>query len=123
MQERDGVTPLTPEKIKRRWEQIGLYARNSGTWMHYNIERFLNGLPANMTSIELQQFLKFYQDQISAPGIIPYRTEWLIAAPDLSLGGCVDFIGKLPNGKYILIDWKRSKTLMDNLENKYKKAL
>jgi hypothetical protein len=36
--------PLPDEYIKKKWEQNGEYARNSGTWMHHNIERYLNGM-------------------------------------------------------------------------------
>ena len=32
------------EDIKKKWDSIGLNARNRGTWLHYNIERYLNGL-------------------------------------------------------------------------------
>lgn len=35
---------MTPEQIKKKWEGYGNYARNQGTWMHYNIERYFNGL-------------------------------------------------------------------------------
>ncbi len=38
----DGQTPMTKEEIKAKWENIGEYARNKGTWMHHNIERGSN---------------------------------------------------------------------------------
>lgn len=34
--------PFTPEQIKQKWDNIGEYSRNYGTWVHYNIERYLN---------------------------------------------------------------------------------
>ena len=40
----DGVTPLTKEEIIKKWDSQGEYARNCGTWMHYNIELYLNDL-------------------------------------------------------------------------------
>ena len=39
-------------------------------------------------------------------GITPYRTEWSIGAPDLSLGGTVDFAGRAQDGTLVLVDWK-----------------
>jgi hypothetical protein len=79
--------------------------------MHWNIEHYLNEVAVTPTIPEFQQFLKFHADVIQARGIRPYRTEWRIAAPDLSLGGSVDFVGRKGDGTYILMDWKRSKNL------------
>ena len=36
--------PMTASQIKYKWDRVGEYARNRGTWMHYNIERYLNNL-------------------------------------------------------------------------------
>ncbi len=34
----------TADQIKKKWENNSEYARNKGTWMHYNIERYMNKL-------------------------------------------------------------------------------
>jgi hypothetical protein len=117
-QYKDG-TPYTAEEIKFKWDQIGLYSRNRGTWMHYNIESFLNGQPYNPEGPEMQFFLKFYEDYFKS--IKPYRTEWTIAAPDRGIGGTVDFVGQLESGNYCIMDWKRSKGLAEGLTNNYGK--
>ena len=63
--------------------------------------------PAEESFPDLTYFLKFKEEHID--GIIePYRTEWKVAAPDLSLGGTIDFIGKSPDGSFVMIDWKVS---------------
>ena len=72
------MTPLTAEEIKSKWDAQGEYARNQGTWMHYNIERIINKLPANTASPEMQHFLSYQQDHIIAQNIIPYRTGTLL---------------------------------------------
>ena len=73
---------------------------------------------------ELTQFHDFKEDIIVPLNIEPYRTEWRIAAIDYSIAGLVDFVGKLPDNTFVLMDWKRSKKLPDNMENNYgKKAL
>ena len=110
---------LSDKAIKEKWDKIGEYARNKGSWMHYNIERFLNNLEPSKTLVELQQFEKFYNEIVVKRGIEPWRTEWRIAAPDLSLGGSVDFVGKCLDGTYAIIDWKRSKNLETNIANGY----
>ena len=63
----------------------------------------------------------FYDDVIRAKDIQPYRTEWRIAAPDCGVAGSIDFVGKFPDNTYALVDWKRSKDLGGNLNNKYGK--
>lgn len=79
--------------------------------MHYNIESWVNKLPSDTDTPEMQQFLEFYQSFQNQYNITPYRTEWRIVAPDIKVGGSIDFLGQLPDSKYILLDWKRSKNL------------
>ena len=67
----------------------------------------------------LQHFDQFYNEVVVKRGIEPWRTEWRIAAPDISLGGSVDFVGKCLDGTYAIIDWKRSKNLEANINNGY----
>jgi len=111
--------PFTPEEIKRQWDSIGEYARNRGTWMHYNIERHLNDMQPSDNLIEFKQFLDFERDFMKTRGVVPYRTEWRIADPDYNLAGSVDFVGALPDGTYCLMDWKRSKNLATSMSNTY----
>ena len=86
--------------------------------MHHNIERFLNGLEYDRDIPEMAHFEKFYEDHMLNK-IIPYRTEWRIACPIHKIAGTVDFVGRKPDGNYVLIDWKRSKKLEDNLTNNF----
>jgi hypothetical protein len=120
-QHKNDGRPFTPEEIKRQWDNIGEYARNRGTWMHYNIERHFNGLTPSDDLIEFKQFLDFEKDVVTKRGVLPHRTEWRIAAPEYSLAGSVDFVGSLPDGTYCLIDWKRSKNLANSMSNTYGK--
>jgi hypothetical protein len=68
---------------------------------------------------DLRLLKKFYNEIVVKRGIEPWRTEWRIAAPDLSLGGSVDLVGKCLDGTYAIIDWKRSKNLESNIGNGY----
>lgn len=89
--------------------------------MHANIERILNKLETSLDVPELMQFSQFDESVIKARNITPYRTEWRIAAPDLGIGGSVDFVGKLEDGSYVIIDWKRSKNLPKTMYVSYGK--
>ena len=60
-----------------------------GTWMHYNIERYINNLSIDQNDPEIKYFMQYHQEYILSPNITPFRTEWSIAAPDLSIGGSV----------------------------------
>lgn len=119
--------PLTKEQIKKKWDDIGTYSRNRGTWMHYNIESYLNGniiegsFDATLLS-EMNQFYDFEKKELIANNIIPYRTEWIIGSESLQIAGTVDFVGKLPNGKFIIMDWKRSFRLPNSMTNTWKNA-
>lgn len=88
--------------------------------MHYNIERYFNGI-AYADIPEMKQFLEFKTEVMDARRIQPYRTEWRIAAPDLSIAGSIDFVGKIPDGSFVVMDWKRSFELDNKLANSFNK--
>jgi hypothetical protein len=111
----------TNEQIKAFWDGVGLYARNRGTWMHYNIERFLNNLAPSQDCAEMPLFNKFYGEIMQKMKIEPWRTEWRICAPEYGLAGSVDFVGKLPDNTFVIMDWKRSKNLAGSLDSSYGK--
>eukprot|EP01039_Chlorochromonas_danica_P005510 gene5510-6067_t len=108
--------PYTMNEIIEKWEHTSLYARNRGTWMHYLFECIINhvNLPIGWEeSSDVILFKKFQKEFLKKHHIQPYRTEWRIVAPDLSLGGSIDFLGKKIHPQtgeisYIILDWKRS---------------
>lgn len=109
------------DEIKAMWEKVGEEARNEGTLLHLNIERFFNRVEHD-ESPEFRQFLNFYGDFMQSNFIKPFRTEWKIILPQHNIAGSVDFVGVLPDGRFIIIDWKRSKNLFSkNLHNSYGK--
>ena len=114
-------TPYTKEEILAQWTYIGETASNRGTWMHYNIERYLNGLSTSVDIPELEQFMNFHQDVIVSREFKPFRTEWRIVAPDLDLAGSVDLVVQKMDGSYAIIDWKRSKNLPTKMTDSYGK--
>ena len=114
-------TPLSSSEILSKWDEDGELARNKGTWMHFQIERYLNELQSSMDDVETKQFLSFHREVICANNITPYRTEWCIVAPDLELGGSVDFVGRCSDGRFVLIDWKRSSKVVTGMHTSYGK--
>mmetsp|Transcript_4596 Transcript_4596/g.7783 ORF Transcript_4596/g.7783 Transcript_4596/m.7783 type:complete len:326 (-) Transcript_4596:1371-2348(-) len=116
--------PYTADQIKQQWSRSSEYSMNYGTWLHYNIERYFNGMKPSEKLPEMSQFYEFEKLWIQNYDIAPLRTEWQIALPERSLGGTVDFVGQKADGSYVIMDWKRSLKLEKNLTNLFnKKAL
>ena len=113
-------TAWPDDRIKAFWELSGVHTRNRGTWMHYNIERHWNQLPPLertaqperghcVASVpELSHFHQFCADVLAPAGVSPWRTEWRVCDPALSVAGSIDFVGRLADGSYCIVDWKRS---------------
>ena len=88
--------------------------------MHKQIENFLKGQPYDSSTIELQHFLKFYNEQILKRGLTFDSAEYAIELKDSNIAGTVDALFKKPNGEYVIVDWKRSKHLIiDGYPKKY----
>jgi hypothetical protein len=115
-------TPFTKEDILEKWDKLGAYARNKGTWIHHNIERHFNHMDVSPSLPEMEKFLKFEAKMLHARQIKPYRTEWKIAAENENLGGTVDYVGKKTDGTYVLIDWKSTTGLGKKFSNDFEKV-
>ncbi len=98
----------TNEEIKEIWDK----AAKDGTAMHEEIERKLNN--ANRLSdfnFEAKRFDLFLENH---PELTPFRTEWCVFDEDIKICGCIDVVfttGDPKNPKYVMYDWKRTKSL------------
>ena len=110
--------PFSDEQIKLKWAED----RNRGTWMHFNIERYLNGLQySSDVDYEMDLFINFYDNEILGRGLSSYITEWRIASPKaLGLAGSVDFVGRFEDGTFGIVDWKRIKN-WDSIHSNFAK--
>lgn len=116
--------PYKAEDIKRNWNRTSEYSMNYGAWVHYNIERHFNSLKPSEKLAEMSQFYNFEKAWILDQHVTPLRTEWKVAVPEWNLAGTIDFVGQKVDGTYVIMDWKRSLKLEENLTNKFnKKAL
>ena len=97
-------------EIKKIWEESGKNASELGTKMHEKIEYFYNDNDIEIydNETELDYFLNFYNDN---KDLDIYRTEFVIFAEDLLIGGSIDAMFKNDDGTYDLYDWKRSKEI------------
>ena len=108
---------LSPADIKHKWDANRIEAANLGTWMHLQFELFLNRIPVDKNTSEMQLFLKWVGEQ---KGLTAYRTEWMIYGEEEQLAGSIDFVAVDEQGRLVLFDWKRSKGLRSKYENQFR---
>ena len=80
--------------------------------MHWHIECCLNGYVVGTPhSPEFEMFLYFKQHFLDVMGWKPWRTEMSMFHCGLRLAGQADYICKDNFDRYIIIDWKRCKSI------------
>lgn len=120
--------------LREEWECKGCFATQAGTFLHLQIENYLNGktdasMRCNMrfegeylskedtTSIEKgwNHFLKFKEE---VP-FTPFRTEWKVCDFDRKIAGTIDLLCSNEDGTYEMFDWKRSSKIDPDEINKW----
>ena len=92
--------------------------RDLGTELHDCIERYLNKEPDALytmsedNKVPFQQFLTFWGDTVFRDWE-DFRTEWAVFDEETRVAGKIDYVGRLPNGNVVILDWKRSKSITD----------
>lgn len=105
-------------EIMALWDKNRDEAATAGTKMHRNIELDLNAVSVDDDSVE---FLYYKQFKADHPWLVPYRLEWEIFSEDVRISGSIDAVFQnKQTGKFVLIDWKRSKEI--KMENRWQKA-
>lgn len=102
---------LTADEIKQQWADHAEDARNRGTEAHLQMELFFNSEPCRLDDPEVVVGLEFVRKFLLPLRVKPYRTEWEIFAVDEDVAGSIDLAVILPDGRLVLIDWKRSEKL------------
>ena len=108
---------LSRDEIKEMWAARGREAAHYGTYMHYLFEAILNGYSVASISPEvrmLHSFLSKFAENATA-----WRTEWTIFGDKENLAGSIDFCARLPDGRVVLIDWKRTYGLPQKFKSTY----
>lgn len=96
-------------------------AAEKGTFLHEQIEFFLNREEYDSNLKEFGMFEKFYEQIVVAKGFEFVEAEKKILLEDFNVAGTVDALFKKPNKEeYLIVDWKRSKKLViDGHPKKY----
>ena len=85
--------------------------------MHFLFEAHLNGHKVPTASPEFRLLRYFLQCE---PKCTAWRTEWTIFAEEENLAGSIDFCARLPDGTFLLADWKRSAELRQKFSSSMK---
>ena len=100
---------MTPSEIKLLWNSNGKDARNAGTKLHDQIEKYCNNeeFDADEDDRALDQFIAWdHKKQWT-----PYRTEWKIFDDDFKVAGTIDAVFKNKKKEFVMVDWKRCKEI------------
>ena len=103
---------MNSSQIKQLWKQ----QTRLGTLLHKDIENYYSNIEVNNTSKEYQYFLNFV---FHNNHLIPFKSEYRIYSEKLKICGTIDMIYQLENGNYVLVDYKRAKSI--NLYDNYGK--
>jgi ATP-dependent exoDNAse (exonuclease V) beta subunit len=104
----------TKEDVIAVWNK----ARDAGTELHNRIERFFNQSSDLTIATGLDpdpcwnQFMKLVRNPILWR-FQPYRTEWAIYDPETRVAGKIDFVARDAQGRYYILDWKRTGKIQD----------
>jgi hypothetical protein len=126
---------LTPVQIKEKWNSNATTASTRGTWLHGQLERYMNGFPLpEMPYTHLVPLRQFFQWELThfKNQLVPFRTEIRFrSGSDLRLTGTADLLAIDPNHptpdacdgilSLHIIDWKFSKEI--KLVNSYQCGL
>ena len=97
------------DEIIALWQDNREEAAHRGTWMHYQMECWLNRVPVDPSDAPELQMLVNYTRTLT--GLTAYRTEWAIFAEEENLAGSIDFVAINDSAQLVLFDWKRSRDL------------
>ena len=102
------------QNIVESWRGIGRNASQKGTYMHRQIELFLNGVESDESNTEMTQFKSYMVEVAQGNSWAPFRTEWSIFDETRMIAGQVDCIFKhTDKEEYHMVDWKRCAKPLD----------
>ena len=106
------------EELFREFQALRDEAAVLGTELHLQIENYFTKKPFDDSLQEFKYFLTFEKEKIVPKELIFSEAEKKIFYPKFNVAGTVDCLFKSSDGKYVMVDWKRSKKLIVNGTNK-----
>jgi hypothetical protein len=100
------------EEILREFLALRDEAAVLGTELHLQIENYFTKKPFDDGLKEFKYFLEFEKEKITPKELTFVEAEKEILMPEYNVAGTVDCLFKGPDGRYVMVDWKRSKKLI-----------
>ena len=95
------------------WATLGAVASHEGTYMHKQIELYLNDAVHDAALPEMQHFFDWVKDVPAAKGWQLYRTEWTVFNRKAMVAGQIDALFRDSCSCYHMVDWKRCREQLD----------
>ena len=115
---------LAAAKLREEWESRGAFASQTGTYMHKQIENYINrkvepqslkydveynGKHLHLNKrIDISKEWAYFKAFDAATKYQPFRTEWCVFDKDARMAGTIDLLCSRTDGSYEIYDWKRS---------------
>ncbi|MBR5456993.1 MAG: PD-(D/E)XK nuclease family protein [Bacteroidaceae bacterium] len=125
-------------RLREVWESKGAVASQAGTFLHKQIEDYLNGklVPDLLCDvfyegcylklrdrIDISREWSYFKSFERNTTFQPFRTEWRIYDADARIAGTLDFVCCCPDGTYEIYDWKRSNKIDPTETNRWANGL
>ena len=125
-------------KLREVWESKGAIASQAGTFMHKEIEDYLNGklVPDLLCDvsyvgkymkcsqrIDISREWSYFKAFERNVHFTPFRTEWRVYDADARIAGTLDFVCRCEDGTYEIYDWKRSNKIDPTERNPWANGL
>ena len=100
------------EEVLREFLALRDEAAVLGTELHLQIENYFTKKPFDDSIKEFKYFLEFEKEKITPRELIFVEAEKKIFLNEYNVAGTIDCLFKGPDGRYVMVDWKRSKKLI-----------
>lgn len=125
-------------KLRESWDCKGAVASQAGTFLHKQIEDYLNGkqVPDLLCDVEFKgnyisckevldisrewSYFKAFERNVP---FNPFRTEWRVYDVEARIAGTLDFVCECADGTYEIYDWKRSNKIDPTERNRWANGL
>lgn len=133
-----GGDALAAAQLRDEWSARGCVASQVGTYLHKQIEDYLNGkrdidvlcevcykgcYKQICEKVDITREWTFFKAFDSVVGYTPFRTEWRVYDTDARMAGTIDLVCACSDGSYEMYDWKRSNKVNPEEVNRWAKGM
>lgn len=126
-------------RLREEWDFRGAIASQVGTFMHKQIENYLNDRcePQSLNcevvfdgnyiherrNIEISREWAYFKAFDRDTTYQPFRTEWCVFDTEARMAGTIDLLCSKSDGTFEIFDWKRSSRINPGEDNKWDRGI